>query len=645
MVLPLLFLSLSSPDTIKRQELPLYKRTFEITTSRSVGLLSRSTVSIEKIASKNIFLNGGTQFSDVIDRVPGVTITNGQANIRGGSGFTFGVGSRVMLLVDGLPMLGAYEGDIRWHFLPMEQVQSVEVLKGAASAIYGSSALNGVIHLQTLWANEEKKPIHRVWMQTGMFDRPPKEHVDPFENDRRVLNAISWVSAQKWKKWDFVFGGQALKDDGYRYSDFANRIRANAKVRYTHGKFQVGISGNAMQDSAGVFFIWKSDSLALSQYLDTTVSQVLKYFSLDPYIQYNGKKWRHALKNRVFYNLNRSELYEYTSFYRKNNFSVTLGGIHQKNVNLFRDSIQSINRALFTQMNYAWKSWVFQGGVRYEQFVNLSKTPISSPVFRAGVNYCWKENHFFRASWGQGFRSPTLIEMYVKTSNNTGGINIFPNPNLRTEFANSSELGYRFEREDQSLVVDAALFYQQYRDMIEFSYGFNINSGLFGFGATNISKARIYGLDVQGKGFQSLGKWSLDYLAGITRTEPLNLGTDTVTSTQWKYLKYRQKWLGRADLQLAHGKWMMGANFRWNGFMESIDRPWVEQLAGTIPGIQAHRERHPYGDFLLDLRLKTQLNSAWSLGFLVRNALNQSVMMVPGSLGPYRQFMIQLVRE
>ena len=77
--------------------------------------------------------------------------------------------------------------------------------------------------------------------------------------------------------------------------------------------------------------------------------------------------------------------------------------------------------------------------------------------------------------------------------------------------------------------------------------------------------------------------------------------------------------------------------------MESIDRPWVEQLAGTIPGIQAHRERHPNGDFLLDVRLKTELNSAWSLSMIVRNALNQSVMMVPGSLGPYRQFMLQLV--
>ena len=104
MLLPLLFLALAPDDTVKRQEIPLLLRPFEITTSRSLGLVAKSTVSLEKIDSKNVFLNGGTQFSDVIDRVPGVTITNGQANIRGGSGFMFGVGSRVLMLVDGLPM-------------------------------------------------------------------------------------------------------------------------------------------------------------------------------------------------------------------------------------------------------------------------------------------------------------------------------------------------------------------------------------------------------------------------------------------------------------------------------------------------------------------------------------------------------------
>ena len=51
MLLPLLFLALAPDDTVKRQEIPLLLRPFEITTSRSLGLVAKSTVSLEKIDS------------------------------------------------------------------------------------------------------------------------------------------------------------------------------------------------------------------------------------------------------------------------------------------------------------------------------------------------------------------------------------------------------------------------------------------------------------------------------------------------------------------------------------------------------------------------------------------------------------------
>ena len=61
-----------------------------------------------------------------MEQVPGVTIIDGQANIRGGSGFSYGAGSRVLLLVDDLPMLAADAGDIKWSFLPVENLEQVE---------------------------------------------------------------------------------------------------------------------------------------------------------------------------------------------------------------------------------------------------------------------------------------------------------------------------------------------------------------------------------------------------------------------------------------------------------------------------------------------------------------------------------------
>ena len=85
----------------------------------------------------------------IIDQVPGVNVVDGQANIRGGSGFSVGAGSRVLVLVDDLPMLAADAGDAKWSFLPTENLAQIEIIKGASSVTYGSSALSGSINIRT----------------------------------------------------------------------------------------------------------------------------------------------------------------------------------------------------------------------------------------------------------------------------------------------------------------------------------------------------------------------------------------------------------------------------------------------------------------------------------------------------------------
>jgi hypothetical protein len=78
-----------------------------------------------------------------------VVTGDGQASIRGGSGWSYGAGSRVLVLYDDLPLLSAEGADAKWALIPMENIESMEVIKGAASSIYGSGALNGVINFRT----------------------------------------------------------------------------------------------------------------------------------------------------------------------------------------------------------------------------------------------------------------------------------------------------------------------------------------------------------------------------------------------------------------------------------------------------------------------------------------------------------------
>ena len=83
-----------------------------------------------------------------LEFVPGVTF-NGpdQMDIRGSTGFARGVGSRVLMLLDGHPALSADGGEINFRALPVIDLARTEVVKGAYSALYGSNALGGVVNL------------------------------------------------------------------------------------------------------------------------------------------------------------------------------------------------------------------------------------------------------------------------------------------------------------------------------------------------------------------------------------------------------------------------------------------------------------------------------------------------------------------
>ena len=85
----------------------------------------------------------------IIEQVPGVQVNENQISIRGGSGWSYGAGSRVMVLVDEMPMLAGDANDIKFSAIPMENIAQIEILKGASSVLYGSSALNGVINIRT----------------------------------------------------------------------------------------------------------------------------------------------------------------------------------------------------------------------------------------------------------------------------------------------------------------------------------------------------------------------------------------------------------------------------------------------------------------------------------------------------------------
>ena len=123
------------------------QKTVVVSAGKRRQAIEEIPVSMEILRPQLIDNKGITDLEQAVDQTPGVYTMDGQVSIRGGSGFAYGTGSRVLLLWNGMPLLSGYAGDTQWNAIPMEQASQVEVMKGAASVLYGSGALNGVIAL------------------------------------------------------------------------------------------------------------------------------------------------------------------------------------------------------------------------------------------------------------------------------------------------------------------------------------------------------------------------------------------------------------------------------------------------------------------------------------------------------------------
>ena len=225
-----------------------------VTANKSGVKIGESTVSIA-VVKPDLLNNTNSASSEIVQKVPGVNVIDGQANIRGGSGYSYGAGSRVLLLVDDLPFLAGDAGFPNWSDIPIENAGQVEVLKGAASSLYGSSAMNGIINFKTAYPTSES--YTRISLYNVNFFSPGSETFTtddggeedrhwwkkddirrtavPFEGDTVSLNrpgnrGLQFAHRQKFGKFDLVLGGVLYDNHGFRQYSRDNKV----PVSYTH---------------------------------------------------------------------------------------------------------------------------------------------------------------------------------------------------------------------------------------------------------------------------------------------------------------------------------------------------------------------------------------------------------------------------
>src|SRR6185503_20205960 len=126
-----------------------------VTAARRPAALGDTAASVLVLSSSDLKTTAGTGLDDALRQVPGFTLfrrtpsrganpTTQGATFRGlaGSG-----ASRALVLEDGVPLNDPFGGWIYWGRVPRAAVERIEVLRGGASDLYGSSALAGVVQV------------------------------------------------------------------------------------------------------------------------------------------------------------------------------------------------------------------------------------------------------------------------------------------------------------------------------------------------------------------------------------------------------------------------------------------------------------------------------------------------------------------
>jgi outer membrane receptor protein involved in Fe transport len=709
------------------------------------------TVSVSVIKPDMVENRGTANISDAIEQTPGLTIMDSEPQMRGGSGYSFGAGARVMLLVDDLPIMSGDAGRPSWGSIPVENLSQIEIIKGASSVLYGSAALNGIINIRTAYPTD--KPKTKINLMTGFYSQPDDALYRWDSPDNLpIYSSLNFFHSRKAGQWDIVLGGNFYIDNGFigpeptdtlingapkiiNYNtdtegnptdttyttpqgEYQNRFRFNGSFRRRSKKnsgIAYGVNFNVVFAKSTSTLLWLNNKDGLYLPFGGSITNTIQVtYNIDPFFTYAGKKGaKHTLRTRLFHqnndnnnnqgNLNYVGFGEYQfakRFAAIKDFTSTVGVMGQytySEAELYAGNEDStgnntaINVAGYLQLDKKfWNRLNLNGGVRVEYFQVNSRQSQVVPVFRVGASaMLWKEG-YLRASFGQGFRFPTIAERYIFTV--VGGLPIVPNPDIRPEKSWSTEVGLmqgikigKFKG-----YIDVAGFYQHYDDFVEFTAGKQgaVVAPFYGlaFKSINTGSARVVGADVSLMGNGQFTKWfGLNILLGYTYARPESLEPEYVYGTdndgkdlslintssilpagpsesnhdaaayaaaleefkKYPILKYRFEHLIDCDIEFVFrikDKWnfSVGGTYRYYSYMKNVDKIFyqVDPLFGW--GAVEFRNANNKGDHIFDVRAAVDLTQHIKLGFVMTNVANHVYALRPLKVNAPRATQLQL---
>lgn len=435
-----------------------------VTGTRTPKFLTDTPIQTRVINARELARLDATNVQDLLQQeLPGVEFSyamNQQTHLNF-SGFG---GQGVLFLVDGERLAGETMDDVDFTRLNMDNVERIEIVKGAASALYGSNATGGVINIITKrnrqpwtlnvnarYAKHNEQRYGASWglnskhwnnMLSAHFNRMDNYDVHSAANPvTRIISTVygdKTVNLKEQLTWspvsNFSLTGRAgyffretvrSADQPERYRDFSGGLRMNWQIS----------DADDLQASYAFDQYDKSDYQRITRLDIRDYSNVQNSFRL---------LYNHTFGGGDVLTVGSDLLHDYLY-----------------NTNLEGETRKQDSWDLFAQ--YDWRlndRWELVGALRYDYFSDGKDSHLTPKL-----NVCYKplRNLAIRAGYGMGFRAPTLKEKYYNFD--MSGIWIVEgNEHLKSEVSHNFNLSAEYTKGHYNYT--ASIYYNKVKNKL-----------------------------------------------------------------------------------------------------------------------------------------------------------------------------------
>jgi len=648
-----------------------------VTATKTEQTLQKTPSSIFVINSDDIKNKNKITFDQVLEDVQGVTInrTSGinvsALSIRGSSDVAGGgIGNRVLLLLDGRPSLTGDSKGALWALIPVSIIERTEVVKGAFSSLYGSSAIGGVINVIT------KKPTYKPYTSINLNGGFYQKLSDSLKYTDKLLSfkGINILHSNTLNKFSYLLNLDIKQNDGYAQQTEYNFYSGLGKFTYDlFGNRDLELTLQYTNSESGYPHYWrvepgkyadpyKTNTFYLGDKINKETQSIdVNYNAIaNSKTKYSSRFYYYKLYSKSFYNPNNPVAIEYgqpgqgfESFITSYNFGnisqvdynisdrhYLIGGIDlQWNVVrsspaeiLYGDQQQyNIGAFVQEQWNIFMKNSVpvlsatIGGRFDYNKFIGsfeeMKVSPKLSLLYSPQSKSPILDNTSYRFLVGKAFRAPSIAELYFKKEL-FGGFNFVYNPDLLPEDMISFEVGFRKQFKSR-FNIDFSFFFNMYDNLIQYV---NIGPTPLGpFQVQNVAKAQVKGFEflIDYHSNINLFKEKFDY--GIEFDYTYLDARDLSSGRSDDILPYKPKHLFNSNINLAY----YGFNFNING-----------RYVSEVEEVYFFKYEEPKAYFIMNTKLSKTIGKNLSVFFAINNLTDEFYQELERIAAPNRNYNI-----